>query len=101
MRVVSSCRTLREEPWSHWVAFGHFFEPLGHLGHQKSLKGAPNTPKGLPEVTEKVHIFDQKVDLCELHGFQKNDKKTRLKNTKKTHANHYINVPKVWRLPCF
>ena len=74
---------------------GHFLEPLGHLGHEKSPKGAPKAPKGLPEVTEKVHIFDQKVDLSVLHGIQKNVKKKRLKNTKKTHANHFINVPQV------
>ena len=33
--------------------FGHFWKPLGHLGHQKSPKGGPKTPKGLPEVTKK------------------------------------------------
>ena len=39
-----------------------------NLGHQKSPKGAPKAPKRLTEVTKKVHIFDQKVDLGVLHG---------------------------------
>ena len=60
---------------------GTLWEPLGHLGHQKSPKGAPKAPKGLPEVTKKVHIFDQKVDLGVLHGFPKSVKKRYLKNT--------------------
>ena len=33
--------------------WGHFFEPLGHLGHEKSPKGAPKAPKGLPKVSQK------------------------------------------------
>ena len=74
---------------------GHFLEPLGHLGHQKSPKGAPKAPKRLTEVTKKVHIFDQKMDLGVLHGIQKNVKKKRLKNTKKTRTNHSTNVPQV------
>ena len=64
---------------------GHFLEPLGHLGHQKAPKGAPKAPKRLTEVTKKVHIFDQKVDLGVLHGIQKNvKKKTSKKHRKNT-----------------
>ena len=74
---------------------GHFLEPLGYLGHQKSPKGGPKAPKRLTEVTKKVHIFEQKMDLGVIHGIQKNVKKERLKNTKKTHRNHSINVPQV------
>ena len=92
---MSSFRIPFGEPWSRWVAFGSLFGAFGRLGDEKSPKGAPKAPKRLTEVTKKVHIFDQKVDLCELHGFQKNVKKKRLKNTKKTHTNHSINVPQV------
>ena len=67
MCVVSSFRTLREEPWSHWVAFTHFLKPLGHLGHQKSPKGAPKAPKGLPKVTKKGAFLE--------HAAQKGSKK--------------------------
>ena len=74
---------------------GHFLKPLDHLGRQKSPKGAPKAPKGLPEVTAKVHIFEQKMDLGVIHGIQKNVKKKRLKNTKKTRTNHSTNVPQV------
>ena len=74
---------------------GDFLETLGHLSLQKSPKGAPKAPKGLPEVTAKVHIFEQKMDLGVIHGIQKNVKKKRLKNTKKTRTNHSTNVPQV------
>ena len=35
----------------------HFLEPLGHLRHQKSPKGAPKAPKGLPKVSQKIDFF--------------------------------------------
>ena len=54
---MSSFRTLFGEPWSRWVAFGTLFEPLGHLGHEKSPKGVPKAPKGFPKVTQKAVFF--------------------------------------------
>ena len=36
---------------------GNFLEPLGHLGHEKSPKGAPKAPKGLPKVSQKGAFF--------------------------------------------
>ena len=35
----------------------NFLEPLGHLGHDKSPKGAPKAPKGLPKVSQKEAFF--------------------------------------------
>ena len=35
----------------------------------------PKAPKRLTEVTKKVHIFNQKVDLGVFHGIQKNVQK--------------------------
>ena len=37
--------------------WGHFLEPLGHLGHEKSPKGAPKAPKGVPKVSQKDTFF--------------------------------------------
>ena len=59
---------------------GHFLEPLDHLGHQKSPKCGPKAFKGFPKVTKKVHILDQKGELCEFPGVPKNVKKRYLKN---------------------
>ena len=56
---------------------GHFLEPLGHLGHQKSPEGAPKAPKGLPKVSQKNICWE----LCVLRGFPKSVKKRYLKNT--------------------
>ena len=36
---------------------GHFLEPLGHLGHQKSPKGGPKAPKRLPKNDQKGRVF--------------------------------------------
>ena len=45
---------------------GHFLEPLGHLGHQKSPKGGPKAPKRLPKVTKKG-AFLEVVCITEIY----------------------------------
>ena len=72
---MSSFRTPFGKPWSRWVALGSLFGAFGHLGHEKSPKGAPKAPKGLPKVTKKEPF----LELCVLRGVPKSVKKRYLK----------------------
>ena len=63
---------------------GHFLEPLGHLGHEKSPKGAPKAPKVRPKVSQK-EVF---VGVVCITRIPKKCKKTVPKSTA-------ANVPQV------
>ena len=63
---------------------GHFLEPLGNLGHQKSPKGGPKAPKGFPKVSQKGAFFGV---VC-ITRIPKKCKKTAPKSTT-------ANVPQV------
>ena len=63
---------------------GHFLEPLGHLGHQKSPEGVPKASKRLPKVTKKT-VFLKVMCITEI---KKNEKRMIPKSTN-------ANVPQV------
>ena len=54
---MSSFRTLLGSLGAVGSLLGHFLKPLGHLGHEKSPKGGPQAPKGLPKVSQKGAFF--------------------------------------------